>query len=45
VIPIYYDEENYTQLGIDTTEGAFDEYMQPVDAKRILNTFIVSPRY
>jgi hypothetical protein len=45
VVPIYYDEENYTQLGISTTEGAFDEYMKPVDAKRILNTFIVSPRY
>jgi hypothetical protein len=45
VIPMYYDEENYIQLGISTTEGAFDEYMKPADAKKILNTFIVSPRY
>lgn len=45
VVPMYYDEENSVQLGINATQGAFDEYMKPVDAKKILNTFIVSPRY
>ena len=46
VVPIYVDEENHIQLGIiQAGSGAFDEPMKTVEAKKILNTFIVSPKY
>ena len=42
--PVYTDEENSVQLGVPTSSEAFDEPLQPKDAKNLINVFILSPK-